>query len=72
MSTSIAEYRKRHGLTQAALAERFKTQQPYLSQIEAGKRRPSPKLALVIEKETDGEIPFAQWFTASTSSREAS
>jgi HTH-type transcriptional regulator/antitoxin HipB len=40
LGRQIAEARKRAGLTQAQVAKRAKTSQPYVASLEAGRRRP--------------------------------
>jgi len=48
----IASLRKGLGLTQAEFAERVGTSWRYIGHLEAGRRRPSLKLAARIEKLT--------------------
>ncbi len=63
--TPLAFWRARRGLTQAALAERLGITQPYLAQLEAGKRvgnirlyaRMAKALGLRIEDLVDADQP---------------
>lgn len=48
-------------ISRAAFAERVGISQPYLSQLEAGKRVPSLELAVRIERETDGAVLAVSW-----------
>jgi transcriptional regulator with XRE-family HTH domain len=49
-------YRRRHGLTQAALAARVPTTPATLSRIETGHRRPALRLLQQLVAATDGEV----------------
>lgn len=48
----LIAYRSANKLTQQALAERLKTSPGYLHDIETGRRKPSPVLAVRIEHVT--------------------
>jgi transcriptional regulator with XRE-family HTH domain len=48
----LTAYRTAHRLTQQALAEKLRTSAGYLHDIETGRRRPSPGLAVRIEHVT--------------------
>lgn len=52
----IAQYRIAQGLTQQQLADRLGVSQPLICLLESGMRRPSPLLAIQIERKTGGVI----------------
>jgi len=53
---AIAQYRIAHGLTQQQLADRLGVSQPLICLLESGVRKPSPLLAIQIERRTGGVI----------------
>lgn len=57
----ITEHRKRAGLTQSAFAERVGVSQSFLSEIEAGTKRPGLRVAIAIARETGGAVPVEAW-----------
>lgn len=56
----LSEWRKSNGLSQSALGSRCGLAGPYISQIEAGVRRPSPEAAGRIEAVTNSEVTAAE------------
>lgn len=50
-------------MTQAQCAERLGVSQATVSKLEAGEMRPSFDLAVRIDRETAGEVPFLTWAT---------
>ena len=50
--SQVTRYRDAHDLTQQALADKLKTSPGYLHDIETGRRKPSPVLAVRIEHVT--------------------
>ena len=53
---AIAQYRIAHGLTQQQLADRLGVSQPLICLLESGVRKPSPLMAIQIERRTGGVI----------------
>jgi DNA-binding transcriptional regulator YdaS (Cro superfamily) len=53
----LRAYLSMHGLTASAFAEMIGTSQPTVTRLLNGKRKPSPALALRIEKKTRGAVP---------------
>lgn len=53
---SIADYLERTGKTEQEFAQELGVSQPFINMIKKGEKRPSPELALKIEKLTG--IPF--------------
>ncbi len=56
LETSIARYKREHGLTYAQLAKVFDTEATYLRKLGCGMCRPGPGLAEKIERLSGGEI----------------
>jgi len=54
----LKEYRKLKGWKQRDVAGMLSVSKEFVSQIERGVKRPSPKLAQKIEILTDGAVPF--------------
>jgi transcriptional regulator with XRE-family HTH domain len=54
-------WRQKRGLAQGSAAKLFGVTQPSLSEYESGKKTPRTKLALHIERVTDGEVPISAW-----------
>jgi len=55
----LREYMQKNNFTmkdKVLFAKRCQSSQRYLYLVELGHKRPSPALALVIEKETDGHV----------------
>jgi len=56
LTTKMAEYRKRLGITQAELATRCGCRRETTVKLEAGKYNPSLKLAFDIARELDASV----------------
>lgn len=54
-------WRQARGLTQAQAADALSCTQTRVSQIEAGKNRPSFRLAIAISTLTNGEVSLGDW-----------
>jgi transcriptional regulator with XRE-family HTH domain len=54
-------WRQKRGLAQGSAAKLFGVTQPSLSEYESGKKIPRTKLALRIQRVTDGEVPIGAW-----------
>ncbi len=52
----IELFRRKNSLTQERFAGMIGISQPHLANIERGIRKPTPKIALAIERATNGEI----------------
>ncbi len=52
----LEAYRLKHNLSQEDLAKLIGVTRAYIAHIENGIRRPSPDIALAIERATGGEI----------------
>ncbi|MBP7619326.1 MAG: helix-turn-helix transcriptional regulator [Gemmatimonadales bacterium] len=61
MSTLLLQYLKRHGLTQAAFADRAGLSQGLVSRLCRRELTPSLRRAAHIERVTNGEVPMAAW-----------
>jgi DNA-binding XRE family transcriptional regulator len=61
----LLEYRKQRGVSLASLARTVGANPHSLSQIAHGRRRPSWRLAGLIETATDGAVERDQWFPVS-------
>ena len=61
----LASYLAQAGLTQAQFAERIGCTQSHVAHMLAGRRTPKTGLALVIERETGGAVPFDCWYRKS-------
>lgn len=57
----LREYRKAHGIKQKDLAKSLGVSNPYLCDIEKGKRTPGLALAVRIEDATKGAVPATSW-----------
>lgn len=55
-SFNLKKWRKREGLTQAAVAERLAVHKQYISDIERGVRQPGMKIAIAIRDMSGGEV----------------
>lgn len=55
-SLNLKKWRKREGLTQAAVADRLAVHKQYISDIERGVRQPGMKMAIAIRDLTGGEV----------------
>lgn len=53
---NIKEYLTKENMSQRELAKSIGVSDPYVSEIIAGKKNPSPALATRIEKATNGEV----------------
>ena len=60
MSMLICEYRKIKKIGQAKFAKIIGVTPSHINQIEKGSRRPSPELALKIQKATDGDVSIME------------
>lgn len=59
--TKLASYLDRADIRQADFAARVGASQGAISRLSQGKYAPSMKLAVAIERETNGEVPVSSW-----------
>lgn len=53
---NLFEWKDIHNLSNMELAEMLGVDPSYVSHIKAGRRRPSPEIAKIIERETGGMV----------------
>jgi DNA-binding XRE family transcriptional regulator len=58
----LPEYKKRFGVQYKYIAKRCNCTPEAISMIATGKMRPSFKLAVKIEKATDGRVSHENWY----------
>lgn len=56
-ATPLGKHLTAKGIKPAHFAKRVGVSRSYLSELLAGKKCPSRKVALLIERETEGEVP---------------
>ena len=56
MTHPLAAYRKEKAITRTQMAHLIGCHVSYVGHIEEGRRRPSPEMALLIERATGGEV----------------
>ena len=61
--SELASHLTRTGQTQLAFARKIGVDQATVSRLVRRAARPSLDLAVLIERETDGEVPAASWAT---------
>ena len=66
MLTPLADYLKRHSLTDAEFASRIGKDRSLVNRIKRGEVRPTLDVAAQIESETAGEIPMQSWIDPQT------
>ncbi len=59
----LARYLDHGDLSQAALASKINCSQATVNRYRNGKRFPDARTALLIDKVTDGGVPFSEWET---------
>jgi plasmid maintenance system antidote protein VapI len=59
--TAFQQFAKMFPGKQRDLAEALRISRPHLSLLLAGKKRPSLRLAVCIERMTDGAVPVTSW-----------
>lgn len=60
-SQALAAYLEPEDRTQAALAAAVKTAQPNIHRWAMGTRFPNAAMARLIDRATNGEVPFGLW-----------
>lgn len=59
MSTALADYLEREGITDAAFAAKINRDRSIVNKLRRGVLKPTPEIALAIEEQTNGAVDAA-------------
>jgi transcriptional regulator with XRE-family HTH domain len=59
---TLKEYKHKTGVPYSEIARKCGKSPKYMSDVAAGKYRPNPRIARMIELATSFNVPYSQWY----------